>query len=66
MRAALLLLAIAGALAPDPVSAQAPDGYEVRYRLGDQEGTVRTDRAPGGSIPVENGQLVLTGLNDPK
>jgi uncharacterized protein YcfJ len=47
-------------------SVQAPDGYEVRYRLGDQEGTVRTDRAPGGSIPVENGQLVLTGLNDPK
>jgi uncharacterized protein YcfJ len=47
-------------------SAEKPDGYEVRYRLAGQEGTVRTDRAPGGTIPVENGQLVLTGLNDPK
>ena len=45
-------------------SAEKPDGYEVRYRLAGQEGTVRTDRAPGRSIPVENGQLVLTGLND--
>ena len=41
-----------------------PDGYEVRYRLAGQEGTVRTDRAPGRTIPVENGQLVLTALND--
>jgi len=47
-------------------SAERPDGFEVRYRLAGQEGTVRTDRAPGQSIPVENGQLVLTGLNDPK
>jgi len=47
-------------------SSETPDGYQVRYRLAGQEGTVRTDRAPGGSIPVENGQLVLTGLNDPK
>ena len=47
-------------------SAERPDGYQVRYRLAGQEGTVRTDRAPGGSIPVENGQLVLAGLNDPK
>jgi len=47
-------------------SSEAPDGYEVRYRLAGQEGTVRTDRDPGRSIPVENGQLVLTGLNDPK
>jgi uncharacterized protein YcfJ len=36
-----------------------PDGYEVRYRLGEQEGTVRMDQAPGRRIPVENGQLVL-------
>jgi uncharacterized protein YcfJ len=36
-----------------------PDGYQVRYRLGDHEGTVRMDHAPGRSIPVENGQLVL-------
>jgi len=41
-----------------------PDGYEVRYRLAGQEGIVRTDRAPGQTIPVENGQLVLTALND--
>ena len=47
-------------------TAEKPDGYEVRYRLAGQEGTVRTDRDPGRSIPVENGQLVLTGLNDPK
>ena len=47
-------------------TAEKPDGYEVRYRLAGQEGTVRTDRAPGQTIPVENGQLVLAGLNDPK
>lgn len=47
-------------------SSERPDGYQVRYRLAGQESTVRTDRAPGASIPVENGQLVLTGLNDPE
>jgi uncharacterized protein YcfJ len=47
-------------------SADRPDGYQVRYRLAGQEGTVRTDRAPGASIPVENGQLVLAGLNETK
>jgi uncharacterized protein YcfJ len=45
-------------------SAEKADGYEVRYRLAGQEGTVRTDRAPGRTIPVENGALVLTDLND--
>ena len=45
-------------------TAEKPDGYEVRYRLARQEGTVRTDRAPGRTIPVENSQLVLTALND--
>jgi uncharacterized protein YcfJ len=45
-------------------SAEKADGYEVRYRLGDQEGTVRMDHAPGRRIPVENGQLVLTDAND--
>ncbi len=45
-------------------SVEKPDGYEVRYRIGDQEGTVRMDHAPGSSIPVENGQLVLTGPTD--
>jgi uncharacterized protein YcfJ len=47
-------------------SAEKPDGYEVRYRLAGHEGTVRTDRAPGRTSPVDNGQLVLAGLNDPK
>lgn len=36
-----------------------PEGYEVRYRLGDQEGTVRMDHDPGRRIPLEHGQLVL-------
>jgi len=34
-------------------------GYDVRYKLGDQEGTVRMDRDPGSRIPVENGELVI-------
>ena len=45
-------------------SAQHADGYQVRYRLGDREGTVRMDHDPGRSIPVENGELVLTSLED--
>lgn len=40
-------------------STEQADGYQVRYRLGDREGTVRMDHAPGRRIPVENGQLVL-------
>lgn len=40
-------------------SAEKPDGYQVRYRLGDHEGSVRMDHDPGNSIPVENGELVL-------
>jgi len=36
-----------------------PEGYEVHYRLGDQEGTVRMDHDPGQHIPVDHGQLVL-------
>ena len=44
-------------------SATEPDGYKVSYRLGQQQGTVHTDYAPGGRIPVENGRLVLTALN---
>ena len=35
------------------------EGYEVRYRLGGKEGTVRMDHDPGQRIPVENGRLVL-------
>jgi len=34
-------------------------GYDVRYRLGDQEETVRMDRDPGPQIPVVNGELQL-------
>jgi uncharacterized protein YcfJ len=36
-----------------------PEGYEVRYRLGDKEGTVRMDHDPGQRIPVAHGQLLL-------
>jgi uncharacterized protein YcfJ len=37
-------------------------GYNVRYRLGDQEGSVRMDRDPGERIPVdENGELQIAG-----
>ena len=45
-------------------SVEKPDGSEVRYRLGDREGTVRMDQAPGRRIPVENGQLVLATSGD--
>lgn len=45
-------------------STQQPDGFEVRYRLGDQTGTVRMDHDPGRKIPVENGQLVLTSTGN--
>jgi uncharacterized protein YcfJ len=38
-------------------------GYEVRYRLAGQEGTVRMDHDPGRTIPVENGQLVLAAVD---
>ena len=34
-------------------------GFDVHYRLGDTEGSVRMDRHPGERIPVEDGQLVL-------
>jgi uncharacterized protein YcfJ len=35
-------------------------GYDVRYRLGRKEGTVRMDHDPGNRIPVEDGELVLS------
>lgn len=35
-------------------------GYDVRYDLGGQIGTVRMDRDPGDRIPVKNGQLLLS------
>lgn len=34
-------------------------GYDVRYRLGDEEGTVRMNSDPGARIPVRDGHLVL-------
>jgi uncharacterized protein YcfJ len=34
-------------------------GYDVRYRLGEEEGQVRMDRDPGDRIPVHDGQLIL-------
>jgi uncharacterized protein YcfJ len=40
-------------------SSQRVIGYDVTYRLGDKEATVRMDHRPGERIPVENGQLKL-------
>ncbi len=34
-------------------------GYDVTYRLGDQRGVVRMQRAPGERIPVKDGKLML-------
>jgi uncharacterized protein YcfJ len=34
-------------------------GFDVRYRLGKEEGKVRMDRDPGDRIPVRDGKLVL-------
>jgi uncharacterized protein YcfJ len=36
-----------------------PQGYDVRYRLGDTEGTVRMQHDPGKRIPVRDGELLL-------
>ena len=35
-------------------------GYDVTYRLKDKEGVVRTAYRPGSTLPVENGQVVVT------
>jgi uncharacterized protein YcfJ len=32
-------------------------GYDVRYRLGEEEGQVHMDHPPGPRIPVKDGQL---------
>jgi uncharacterized protein YcfJ len=45
-------------------SVQKPDGYQVRYRLGDHEGSVQMDHDPGNSIAVRNGELVLDENSD--
>lgn len=34
-------------------------GYSVRYRLGDQERTIKMNHDPGDRIPVRDGRLVL-------
>lgn len=36
-------------------------GYQVEYSIGDKNGTVRMDRHPGDTIPLQDGQLVLAG-----
>jgi uncharacterized protein YcfJ len=35
-------------------------GYDVTYRLSGKEGLVRTSFRPGATLPVKDGQLVLT------
>lgn len=39
-------------------------GFDVCYRLGDTEGSVRLDQHPGERIPVKNGKLVLPAPAD--
>ncbi|MDP3419512.1 MAG: glycine zipper 2TM domain-containing protein [Thiobacillus sp.] len=34
-------------------------GYDVRYRLGEEEGQVRMDHEPGPRLPVKGGKLQL-------
>lgn len=35
-------------------------GYDVTYKIGDQQGKIRMDKDPGSQIPLDNnGQLVL-------
>jgi len=41
-------------------------GYDVRYRLGEEEGQVRMDHDPGDRIPVRDGQLVLSPIASEK
>jgi uncharacterized protein YcfJ len=45
-------------------SVEKPDGYEVRYRIGEREGTVRMDHDPGRTIPVVDGELALDEVVD--
>jgi uncharacterized protein YcfJ len=35
-------------------------GYDVTYRLGDKEGTLRTSFKPGPTLPVKDGQVIAT------
>ena len=35
-------------------------GYDVTYKIGDQQGKIRMDKDPGAQIPLDNnGQLIL-------
>ncbi len=34
-------------------------GYDVTYRLAGQEGVIRMKQAPGATIPVKDGKLVI-------
>ncbi|BAK10926.1 Uncharacterized protein YcfJ [Pantoea ananatis] len=37
-------------------------GYDVTYKIGDQQGKIRMENDPGTRIPVDrNGQLILNG-----
>lgn len=40
-------------------------GYSVRYKLGDQERTIKMNHDPGARIPVRDGQLVLDDSAEP-
>ncbi|MBU1225063.1 MAG: glycine zipper 2TM domain-containing protein [Gammaproteobacteria bacterium] len=40
-------------------------GYDVRYRLGEEEGLVRMDHPPGPRIPVKDGELQLQASATP-
>jgi uncharacterized protein YcfJ len=35
-------------------------GYQVNYRLGDEQGTVRTSFKPGATLPVKDGVVDVT------
>ena len=34
-------------------------GYDVTYRIGEEEGSIRMDEEPGATIPLVNGELPL-------
>ena len=43
-----------------PVQDEKMLGYDVTYKIGDQQGKIRMDKDPGAQIPLDNnGQLVL-------
>lgn len=40
-------------------SSEVVKGYDVAYKLGETDGTVRMDHDPGDQIPVKDGKLVI-------